>query len=167
MVIAKERLAHSRSLFSQQLTTKSQLDEAKQGVASAIGRVNEVRRQIATADKQIAATLREARTPTGDEEIAAFRAKTQAAKSSLLGNIPRQLPDGRVPIVIRYLNDSLNDPYSMKLIKWSKIQKVNRNEQPYWYVRLRLRAKNGFGAYILLESGYYIRRDKVVFTEKL
>jgi hypothetical protein len=89
------------------------------------------------------------------------------ADSTLIGQMPHQLADGRVPIVIRYLQDNLNDPYSMKLLRWAKIQKVYRYEQPFWYVRLRMRAKNGFGAYILKEVGFYIRRNRVVLTENL
>ena len=41
------------------------------------------------------------------------------------------------------------------------------NRQPYWYVMLRLRAKNGFGTYILKEAGFYLRYNKVVFTDNL
>jgi hypothetical protein len=86
---------------------------------------------------------------------------------SLIGQMPHQLADGRVPIVIQYLEENLNDPYSMKLIRWSTIQKVYRHDKPYWYVRLRLRAKNGFGAYILKEAGFYLRQNKVVLTDNL
>ena len=32
---------------------------------------------------------------------------------------------------------------------------------------LRLRAKNGFGTYILKEAGFYLRYNKVVFTDNL
>jgi hypothetical protein len=84
--------------------------------------------------------------------------KPRVADSTLIGQMPRQLADGRVPIVIHYLQENLNDPYSMKLLRWARIQKVYRYEEPFWYVRLRMRAKNGFGAYILKEVGFYIRR---------
>ena len=61
-----------------------------------------------------------------------------------------------------------DDPYSMKLLKWSRVRKVYlANRQPYWYVTLRLRAKNGFGAYILKEAQFYLRHNKVVFTHNL
>jgi hypothetical protein len=118
-------------------------------------KAKETRRQIADADKQIAAIASET------------RLKSAANNSSLIGQAPTQHSDGRVPVVVRYLHDNLNDPYSMKLLNWSKIQQVEKYGQRYWYVGLRMRAKNGFGAYIPRDVGFYLRNNRVVFTDNL
>jgi hypothetical protein len=90
--------------------------------------------------------------------------KIRAQEIALLGKQPRQLPNGTVPVVVQYLEDNLHDPYTMKLLKWSKVEKASRNGEPYWYVQLRYRAKNTYGAYVLTLGGYYIRNNKVVAT---
>lgn len=87
--------------------------------------------------------------------------------SAVAGPKPRQFADGRVPAVIRYLEENLNDPYTMKLIRWSKIRIVYLHDERYWYVEVRMRVKNAFGAYILKEAGFYLRHDKVVRTADL
>ncbi len=45
------------------------------------------------------------------------------------------------------------------------VSKVNVDDQLYWGVRLKLRAKNAFGGYILRDTYYYIRNDQVVFSK--
>jgi hypothetical protein len=40
-------------------------------------------------------------------------------------------------------------------------------KEPYWGVRLKLRAKNAFGAYILRDTYYFMRNNKVVKSEGL
>jgi len=91
----------------------------------------------------------------------------QSPKPPSIGPRPSQLANGQVPVVIRYLNDNLNDPYSMKLLKWSKLHIIYKYNMPFWYVSVRLRAKNGFGAYILKEAGFYLKNNKVIFTDNL
>lgn len=153
---AEENLALTKKLYADGLVLESQLKEAARDVERARDKVIETRKQIVAADKQIAAMLVE------------VERSRRVNDSSAIGHIPHQLADGRVPTVVRYLEDHLNDPYSMKLLKWSRVRKVYlANRQPYWYVTLRLRAKNGFGAYILKEAGFYLRHNKVVFTHNL
>jgi hypothetical protein len=94
------------------------------------------------------------------------QAKTRPQETTLAGPPPRQLPDGRVPVVIQYLQDNLHDPYSMKLLKWSKVEKRPLNGELFWFVELRYRAKNTFGAYVLAVEGFYIRNNKVVSISK-
>jgi hypothetical protein len=153
---AEEKLALTKKLYSEGLVLETQFEEATRGIERAREKVIETRKQIAAADKQIAAALVE------------VERSRPVNHSSAIGQIPHQLADGRVPTVVRYLEDNLNDPYSMKLLKWSRVRKVYlANRQPYWYVTLRLRAKNGFGAYILKEAGFYLRYNKVVFADNL
>lgn len=146
---AEEKLALTKKLYAEGLVLESQLEEAARGVERAKDKVIETRKQLAAADKQIAAALLEVERsrPVND--------------SSAIGQMPHQLADGRIPTVVRYLEENLNDPYSMKLLKWSRVRKVYlANRQPYWYVTLRLRAKNGFGAYILKEAEFYLGTTK-------
>jgi len=57
---AEEKLVQSQKLFAEGLISKNQLAETESGVAAAKDSVNEARRQMASADTQIADTLLEA-----------------------------------------------------------------------------------------------------------
>jgi hypothetical protein len=87
---------------------------------------------------------------------------TQEEENKLLGNKPAQLANGKVQIVTNWLQEYLNDPYSMKIVRWSKVEKEYVNGEPFWVVKVRFRAKNGFGAYILNDYVFFIRRNKIV-----
>ena len=151
---AEERFAKAKHLYANGLVRESGLVDAARSVSGERERVASTRKLIADADNQI--------------RLASLENNERTSRlSSVVGPRPPQLANGQVPAVIRYLNDSLNDPYSMKLLNWSKLSIVYRRDQPFWYVTLRLRAKNGFGAYILREAGFYLRNNKVVFTDNL
>jgi len=64
---AQERLTNSRELYAQGLISKHALDESESDVTQAQAKVSEVRRQMASADTQIADILIEAQT---EEQIA-------------------------------------------------------------------------------------------------
>lgn len=87
---------------------------------------------------------------------------TQAQEKSILGDPPRQLANRAVPIVLTWLQENLNDPYSMRIVRWA-ISKEVVGSGPYWVVRVRLRAKNGFGAYMLSDYAFYIRHNRILF----
>lgn len=148
----EERFATTKQLYVDGFIHPSKLDDAARSVNIAREKVVSTRKMISDADNQVAMTLLESKQPT---------------KTPAVGPIPSQLANGLVPAVVRYLNENLNDPYSMKLLKWSKLRIVYKYNQPFWYVTLRLRAKNGFGAYILKEAGFYLRNNKVVFTDNM
>jgi hypothetical protein len=57
---AEEKASQARELFKQGLISRNQLDESEAAVANARDMVNEKRRDMATADAQIAETLLEA-----------------------------------------------------------------------------------------------------------
>jgi hypothetical protein len=57
---AEEHVVQSRRLYSEGLISKKQLDDAELAVAAAKAKVEDARRQMATADTQIANTLLEA-----------------------------------------------------------------------------------------------------------
>jgi hypothetical protein len=150
---AEERLARAKRLYTTGLILRSELDDAARLVSVERDRVVSITKLISDADKQVAAASLVGKQPT--------------AGIALAGPMPTQLANGQVPAVVRYLNESLNDPYSMKLLKWSKVHIVYKYDQPFWYVSLRMRAKNGFGAYILREAGFYLKNNKVVFADNL
>jgi len=75
--------------------------------------------------------------------------------------------DGRVDAVVEYLKNTLNDYDSSEFVEWSKVTKVQVKGEPFRAVRLKLRAKNAFGAYLLKNTYYFIRQNKVVTSEGL
>jgi Outer membrane efflux protein len=150
---AQERLETAKQLYGNGLVHQSQVDDAIRSVKVQQGNVVSTKKLISSADNKLAMALLESKQPT--------------KPGSAVGPMPAQLANGQIPAVIRYLNDNLNDPYSMKLLKWSKLRIAYKYDQPFWYVTLRLRAKNGFGAYILREAGFYLKKNIVVFTDNL
>lgn len=85
------------------------------------------------------------------------------AERIVLGPKPMQSGwDAEVLPVKQYLRAVLNDYDSSEFVEWSPVTKVYIGKEPYWGVRLRLRAKNGFGALILRDTYYYIRNNQVV-----
>ena len=91
-----------------------------------------------------------------------------AAERIVLGPKPKNSEwDGSVLPVKEYLQAVLNDYNSSEFVEWSPVVKTYIKKEPFWAVRLRLRAKNGFGALILRETYYYIRNNKVVKSEGL
>jgi LysM repeat protein len=79
-----------------------------------------------------------------------------------LGEKPVQLKDGKVPIVMSYYNEYLNDPYSMRFVRWSPVTKYKYlGIDTFWAVSVKFRAKNVLGAYVLAEETYLIQKGKV------
>ena len=70
--------------------------------------------------------------------------------------------DGSVRCVDKYLKQTLNDYDSAEYMEWSPVFRMDTKEGPYWAVRLKLRAKNGFGAYIVKNVVFFIRQNQVV-----
>jgi hypothetical protein len=90
------------------------------------------------------------------------------AEILVLGPKPITSPwDGRVDAVVEYLRAHLNDYDSSEFVEWSAVKKIEIKGEPYWGVRLKLRAKNAFGAYLLRDTYYFIRQGNVVRTEGL
>lgn len=59
---------------------------------------------------------------------------------------PHNARDGSVKVVKEFLNDYLNDPYSVKYVKWSEVEK----HDDFYSVSCTFRCKNAFGAYMLV-----------------
>jgi len=70
--------------------------------------------------------------------------------------------DGAVKPVVDYLNANLRDPGSCEYIEWSPVFLQNLSGEKYWAVRVKYRAKNAFGGYVIEEKIAWIRNDEVV-----
>lgn len=75
--------------------------------------------------------------------------------------------DGSVSAVKSYLSATLNDYDNSEFLEWSDVAKVYVRKEPFWAVRLKLRAKNAFGAYIVKDAVFYIRQNQVVSSQGL
>ena len=80
---------------------------------------------------------------------------------------PAQMKDGKVQIVMNYFNEYFNDPYSMRFVRWSKVEQRIYQNGVYWAVQVKFRTKNTFGAYVLSEQVFYIEKNKVVKVQRL
>jgi len=90
------------------------------------------------------------------------------AELLVLGPKPKNSEwDGRVDAVVKYLRRNLNDYDSSEFVEWSPVTKLKVKGEPFWVVRLKLRAKNAFGGYILKDTFYFIRQNEVVAAEGL
>jgi hypothetical protein len=98
---------------------------------------------------------------TEDEKKVPGGSRSKQLEDALLGSKPIQLTNGSVPIVMKWFQENLHDPYSMRIVRWSKVERRTFPDEPYWVVRVRLRTKNAFGAYILNDYTFVIRRNRI------
>ncbi|CAN5354836.1 hypothetical protein BH10ACI2_BH10ACI2_00250 [soil metagenome] len=75
--------------------------------------------------------------------------------------------DGSIVEVKDYLRANLNDYSSAEFVAWSPVTFVRIKGQPFWTVKVKLRAKNAFAAYLLRNTSYFIQRSTVVRAEGL
>lgn len=75
--------------------------------------------------------------------------------------------DGGVSAVKSYLRETLNDYDSSEFLEWSDVAKVYVKKEPFWAVRLKIRAKNSFGGYVVKDAIFYIRQNQVVSSQGL
>lgn len=86
-----------------------------------------------------------------------------AAEELVLGPKPENSGwNGKVHCVDLYLKKTLNDYGSSEYLEWSPVVRVDVKGEPYWSVKLKLRAKNAFGAYIVKDVLFLIRQNEVV-----
>ena len=162
---AEQRLTESKQLFDQKM-----IDEAERAVTDAKLKVEGVRKQIADTDNQLnemGTKVRQqlnARARELSQELnEAVRQEMRAAE--LIGPKPPQSANGTMPIVIKWFNEHLHDPYSARYVSWTRVRKGSHNGAPYWIVAVRVRAKNAFNAYRLSDYVFYIRHNRVVIYD--
>lgn len=86
-----------------------------------------------------------------------------AAEELVLGRKPENSGwNGKVACVDRYLKSTLNDYDSSEYLEWSPVTRVELKGEPYWAVKLKLRAKNAFGAFFVKDAAFFIRQNEVV-----
>jgi hypothetical protein len=86
-----------------------------------------------------------------------------AAEAIVLGPKPENSGwGGKVYCVDHYLKRTLNDYDSAEYLEWSPVARMDVKGEPYWAVRLKLRAKNAFGALIVKDVVFLIRQNEVV-----
>ena len=75
--------------------------------------------------------------------------------------------DGSVRPAENYLKEALNDYHSSEYLGWTEVKKVYIGKEPYWGTKVKLRAKNAFGAFIVKDVYFLIRNNQVVKVEGL
>ena len=87
-------------------------------------------------------------------------AEYEKTLTSKIGQKPEQSEwDGSIDIVKKWIKENANDPDSIKYESWSKVSPLNNNS---WFVAVKFRGKNAFGAYVLNEMRFEIRNGKIV-----
>lgn len=157
---AQERLAEAKTRFAEKLIQQADVTAAEQAVLDAKVKVEGVRQQIAKADKQ----LNDALDAQRKQKEATVRMRQSA--DLLRGPKPAQLPNGTVPLVLKWFQASLHDPYSARYVHWSKLEKYYWASAPCWAVSVRIRAKNAFGAYVLSDNTFYIRQNRIIHYQR-
>lgn len=91
-----------------------------------------------------------------------------AAEKIVLGPKPENSAyDGSVRPAENYLKQTLNDYSSSEYLSWTTVTKVYIGKEPYWGTKVKLRAKNAFGAFIVKDVIFLIRNNQVVKAEGL
>ena len=70
--------------------------------------------------------------------------------------------DGSVLPVKEYLKKVLKDPKSIEYIEWFPVQEIKGGN---YKVRLKYRAKNSFGGYILSDQLFFLNSDGIVTNQ--
>jgi hypothetical protein len=148
------------------LSSAEKLARAKQlsGGEAATEQMKEAAQLLRT----IPASDREAKEAQVLEARLREKAARALAEEAVLGPAPENSGwDGSVRCVDRYLKAALNDYDSAEYLEWSKVAKTYVKGEPFWVVKLKLRAPNAFGAKVVKTPVFFIRRDSVVSVEGL
>lgn len=148
-----KKIAQSLSNFTTDEYTKADLEKFENFLKS----VDAIPKDSADYRK-----AQELRKKVGD------RAAVIAAEILVLGEKPKNSEwDGSVLPAQRYLKKTLHDYSSSEYLGWSPVVKVYIKKEPFWATRVRIRAKNAFGAYVVNEIYFLIRGGEVVKAENL
>ena len=88
---------------------------------------------------------------------------TEPVENTEVGRKPVPSPfTGAFGVVKAYHKTTLKDPDSVEYISWFQPTLVEEPEGKFWRIKVRYRAKNGFGGYVI-ENGYaYIRHGQIL-----
>lgn len=117
---------------------------------------------VASIAKRSGATANEVAKLNGLRVTSKLYAGSKIIIPVTLGIKPTQEKNGRVQVIVSFNNENAHDPYSLKYVRWGKVKQGYFSNEIYWSVYVKFRAKNAFGAYILLEQTFYIWNNKIV-----
>jgi hypothetical protein len=101
--------------------------------------------------------------PKPNDKLANTVLPSKPRETALVGSKPQQFPNGKVPIVMSWFQENLHNPYSLRIVRWSQLEKTIIGGQPYWVVSVRFRSRNAFNAYVLSDYKFFIQRNKITF----
>lgn len=133
-------------------------------------RLQKARELIKTADPQqlqLALGLLKSIPKTAKEYREGEKLITDLGRIVLEREVLGQRPISGKAEVSEYLSQVINDYGSSEFVQWSEVEKVYLKKEPYWSVKLRIRAKNAFGAYTVKDAVFYIRQGQVVKAQGL
>ena len=100
-----------------------------------------------------------------NESIETIKKQLNEAQSIIneIGSKPKNsVWDAAIKPVVDYLKANLKDPDSLEFIEWSQVILQEVQGKKYWAVRVKYRAKNSFGGYVVEEKLALIQHDTVV-----
>lgn len=87
----------------------------------------------------------------------------QQKLTQFIGPEPRRDSwSGGTVAVQHYLKANLKDPNSLQYLGWTNPRVSKIDGEPYWHVRVRYRAKNSFGGYVIESQDFYLRNNTVL-----
>lgn len=96
------------------------------------------------------------------EREAAEKAKEEAIAAERGPRPENSEWDAAVKEVTAFLRKNLKDPDSIQYDEWSPVSALELNGKHYWAVRVRYRAKNSFGGYVLSNQVFLIQHGRIV-----
>ena len=69
--------------------------------------------------------------------------------------------DTAVKPVVDFLKANLKDPDSLEFVEWSQVSLQEYKGEKYWAVRVKYRAKNSFGGYVVEEKIAFMQHEAV------
>jgi len=125
----------------------------------------EAQRQQEAAEREREAQAerqREEAAKQAEAEKEQRKAAAEAVITGQAGDKPQiSAWDGSVTAVKTYMEQTLNDP-DVKYVAWYEPILKQIDGEYYWIAKVRFRAKNPFGTYMLHDYGYMIQKDQVV-----
>ena len=110
-----------------------------------------------------AATALHEKALAAEAEKAAKERERAAKIEKDAGPKPENSPwDAAVRPVVDFLKVNLKDPRSIEYIEWSPVKLVDVKGTYYWAVRVKYRAKNSFGGYVIEQKLFLIQHGQIV-----
>lgn len=161
-LLTQARDGQSATLFKGALSLKAEKKyrEAEGMLSEAIQIGGKVPGDVEAELKAVTA-LREQTEREEAERVAQQRARQQKIDSEAGPKPENSAWDAAVAPVVAFLKANLKDPKSVEYVEWSPVTLMEL-DQFYWAVRVKYRAKNSFGGYVLEQKLFLMQHGKVV-----